>query len=105
MSKQFPAVEIRTIGVNLGDRSEDYMQRITERTEAVDVSILINNAGFLVMGFFNEGSIQQYISSLHCNAMAAIRLTHHFYSLMITKKMKGCIMFTSSAAWFLVSSK
>ncbi|KAI0565118.1 short chain dehydrogenase [Gracilaria domingensis] len=101
LCEEFPDIEFRAIGVNLGDADGDYMQEVIQQTEGVDVSILVNNAGFLVMGFFHEQPIEKYIATLNCNAIAAIRLTHHFYSRMVSKKHKGCIMFTSSAAWFL----
>ncbi|CAN8076970.1 unnamed protein product [Agarophyton chilense] len=101
LCKEYPDVEFRPIGVDLGDSHGAYMQEIIKQTEGIDISILINNAGFLVLGFFNEQPIGKYIANLNCNATAAIRLTHHFYSLMVRKNIHGCIMFTSSAAWFL----
>lgn len=100
--KEFPSVELRKIPVNLGSDPDAYMAKIISATEDVRVSILINNAGFLLMGFFDQRPVEQHIANIECNALAAIRLSHHFYNRMVAQNIKGCITFTSSAAFFLV---
>lgn len=102
LQKEFPSVELRAVPVNLGSDPEVYMSQVAAATENVPVSILINNAGFLLMGFFEQRPIEQHIANVECNAMAAMRLTHHFYNKMVDQNIKGCITFTSSAAWFMV---
>lgn len=104
MKQQFPKVQVRAIPVNLGKSPEAYMKAVARGTEDVRVSIFVNNAGFLVMGFFHETSIERYMGNLECNATSAIRLTHYFYKRMIEQNIRGCIMYTSSAAFFLVST-
>lgn len=101
--KEFRDVEFRAIPVDLGCNPSAYMKAIHRGTADVRVSILINNAGFLLMGFFEKRDADIHLCNVECNALAAIRLTHYFYKRMIRDDIKGCITFTSSAAWFMVS--
>lgn len=105
LQKEFPSVELRAVPVNLGSDPEAYMSKVAAATENVPVSILINNAGFLLMGFFDQRPIEQHIANVECNALAGMRLTHYFYNRMVDQNIKGCITFTSSAAWFMVRKK
>lgn len=61
----------------------------------------MNNAGYLRMGYFDELDVDGHIANVECNALAAIRITHLFYERMVREKRKGCMAFTSSAAWFI----
>ncbi len=36
--------------------------------------------------------------NLNCNAISGVQITHHFVRKMVEKKLKGCVVFTSSAA-------
>jgi hypothetical protein len=40
--------------VNLGKRESGYMQAIVDATKDIDVSLLFNNAGYIVTGFFDK---------------------------------------------------
>ncbi|CDF39795.1 unnamed protein product [Chondrus crispus] len=101
LQKEFPSVELRAVPVDLGSEPDAYMAKIATATEDVRVSILINNAGFLLMGFFDQRPMEQHIANIECNALAAMRLTHYFYNRMVNQNIKGCITFTSSAAFFM----
>jgi short-subunit dehydrogenase len=67
----------------------------------IPISIVVNNAGFLLMGYFDERPIEPLMGNVECNAVAAIRISHLMYSRMIAEGRRGCIAFTSSAAWFI----
>lgn len=54
----------------------------------------------LKMGFFNENSIHLNDANISVNLLAAIRITHIIYKQMIAAKIKGCILFVSSAALY-----
>lgn len=106
LQKQYGAVELRAVGVDLGHYGEgdnDYMKLIREATDDIPVSIVFNNAGYLLMGFFEKRNIDAHISNLECNSVSGVRIIHHFYSRMVTEGIKGCVVLTSSAASFLVS--
>lgn len=102
LRRNFPSVQFRPIPVDLGKKPEVYMSAIIEATNDIPVSVVVNNAGYLMMGYFHNRSIEAQVANIECNTIAAVRITHHFYNRMIAEKMKGCITFTSSAAFFLV---
>lgn len=101
----FPHMQVRGVPVNLGKNPEEYMKVIRDATGDIRVSIFVSNAGYLKMTFFESLSIEQHMQNVECNSTAAIRLTHHFYSRMIEQQIKGCIMFTSSAVFYMVCYK
>lgn len=102
-AEEFPEQEFVSIPVDLGKNPEIYIKTIRDATDELPVSIVVNNAGYLVMGFFHERNMDVHAANIECNALAAVRISHHFYSLMIEKGIRGCITFTSSSALFMVS--
>ena len=58
--------------------------------------VVINNAGYIVTGFFADSSIDAQIKNAETNAMSCIRITHHFLNKMLDAGVNGCIGFTSS---------
>ena len=36
-----------------------------------------------------------------CNSTACVKVTHHFLQQMLEKKLKGCIVFTSSVSGYI----
>jgi len=89
------------VKANLSDAAGAWMEDVKAATKDVDVQLVFNNAGFIMTGFFEQHSAQAHLANLHCNLTANIHLTHHFYSIMIEKELKGCIVFTSSSAGFI----
>lgn len=96
-----PGVEVRSVAVDLSRAPEEYMAAIRAATDDVAVGVVVNNAGYLRMGYFDEMPVEAQIANVECNALAAVRITHHFYSRMVRERRRGCLAFTSSAAWFL----
>lgn len=101
LKAQFPGQEIRQVNANLSDSTGEWMTEVKSATKDVDVQIVFNNAGYIITGFFEQQPVEAHLANFHCNLTANIRLTHHFYSEMISKKLKGCIVFTSSSAGFI----
>lgn len=100
---EVPEREFVSIPVDLGREPDTYMRTIKDATKELPVSIVVNNAGYLVMGFFHERGMDVHAANIECNALAAVRISHHFYSLMVENGRRGCITFTSSSALFMVS--
>lgn len=100
-SQQFPQTKVVPIAVNLGQAPNEYMHKIRAATDEFPVKVVINNAGYLLMGFFHDRKVEQHISNIECNQLACVRITHHFYSKMVAENRRGCITFTSSAAHFM----
>mmetsp|Transcript_4415 Transcript_4415/g.5944 ORF Transcript_4415/g.5944 Transcript_4415/m.5944 type:complete len:313 (+) Transcript_4415:83-1021(+) len=103
MQATFKDVQFRKVGVNLGRRDSGYLENIKDATKDIDVSLLFNNAGYIVTGFFNNTSVETQLANLECNACAAVALSHHFVGLMLSKGAKGAVVFTSSAAAMMPS--
>lgn len=101
LSELYPKQEIRQVKANLSDATGAWMADIKASTSDVEVQLVFNNAGYIVTGFFEQNSVETHLANYHCNLTANIHLTHHFYSLMIEKGLKGCIVFTSSSAGFI----
>merc|ERR1712176_91191 len=101
MGAQFPKQELKQVKANLSDSSGAWMTDVKATTKDVDVQLLFNNAGFILTGFFEQHPIEAHLANFHCNLTANVHLTHHFYSEMVAKGLKGCIVYTSSSAGFI----
>lgn len=98
MQKQHPHLEFRAVGVDLSGSSGDYMEPIKEATKDIDVSLLFNNAGYIVIGLFADTPLDKQLNNYEVNTTSAIKITHHFVGQMLAKKLKGVVSFTSSPA-------
>ena len=94
------------------------MEKISEETKDIDVTVVFNNAGFMVTGFFDKTCATLFptspvaalslararrplgksMANVECNAVSAVQITHVFVTRMLAKKQRGCVVFTSSAA-------
>eukprot|EP01111_Echinosteliopsis_oligospora_P002012 TRINITY_DN1293_c0_g1_i1.p1 TRINITY_DN1293_c0_g1~~TRINITY_DN1293_c0_g1_i1.p1 ORF type:complete len:310 (+),score=88.42 TRINITY_DN1293_c0_g1_i1:98-1027(+) len=102
LSSQYKNLQFRKVGVDLSN-PEAYLTPIREATKDIDVSLLFNNAGYVTMGFFADLSIERQLKNIEVNMMCSVRLTHDFLNKMLSKKMKGAIVFTSSPAGQMVT--
>jgi len=101
LKQQFPKQDLRQVRANLSDASGTWMADVKRETDGVDIQLVFNNAGFIVTGFFEQQTSETHLANFHCNLTANIHLTHHFYSKLISKGLRGCIVFTSSSAGFI----
>ncbi len=99
LKKEFPDVKFISIGVDLS--TPDFMDDIREQTDDKDVQIVFSNAGYIKTGFFAETPLEEQLANHNVNATSAIYITHHFVKEMQTKKLRGCIGYTSSPAGFM----
>lgn len=102
LQRGFPGQQFRKVGVRFDHRT-DYMPDIVRATEDIDVAVVFNNAGYIVTGFFDQSSLDAQLANLECNATACVKVSHHFVQMMITKKLRGCVVFTSSVAGYIPS--
>mmetsp|Transcript_47549 Transcript_47549/g.115845 ORF Transcript_47549/g.115845 Transcript_47549/m.115845 type:complete len:335 (-) Transcript_47549:148-1152(-) len=100
IKEAYPELEFRSVGVTFSP-GVDYMTQIDKATKDIDVRILFNNAGFLVTGFFDQAPAPKLLANMECNATATVAITHHFVSKLVSKKLTGCVVFTSSVAGFI----
>jgi len=97
--QKYPSQEFRAVGVDLG--TPTYMEPILRATSDINIQLLFNNAGFVATGLFADSPLGKQMANYECNAIAPVRITHHFLNLLLDKKLKGCIGFTSSPAGFI----
>lgn len=126
---KFPECEVRVVGCDLTLSDGSYVDAIAKATADIHVSLLFNNAGFIVTGamrsnlrllpqpcsslttcsiparagFFHDCPIGKHMANVQCNSIAGVRITHHFLPLMYKSKRPGLICFTSSAAAYIPS--
>jgi NADP-dependent 3-hydroxy acid dehydrogenase YdfG len=86
-------VDFNTSDLKGGD---DYMKHIKEATKDIDVQIIFSNAGYIVMRGFMKTPIERWLANMECNATSHLRIVHHFMTDMMEKKIRGCVVFTSS---------
>ena len=84
------------IGVNLG--APGYVDKIADATKDIDVQLVFNNAGYMLTGFFDKTPLARLMMNHECNATSAMQITHVFVTRMLEKNLRGCVVFTSSAA-------
>ena len=95
LAKEFPNIQVRSVGADLGKESNTYMPALVKATADISVNLVFNNAGYIVTGFFADTPIEKWMANAHCNALACLPITHHFLGRMRAEKRKGCIAFTS----------
>mmetsp|Transcript_19090 Transcript_19090/g.46864 ORF Transcript_19090/g.46864 Transcript_19090/m.46864 type:complete len:314 (-) Transcript_19090:231-1172(-) len=96
LQKKFPDVELRKVGADLS--KDGYMKNITKQTDDILITLVFNNAGYMLTGMFADGEIDKLMQNYECNATSAVRITHHFMNKILDSGSKGLIAFTSSPA-------
>lgn len=96
----YPDLEFRPVGVTFSP-GVHYMEPIIAATKDIDVQLIFNNAGFIVTGFLDQAPLGKLLANVECNATASVNVTHHFVKILVEKKQRGCIVFTSSVAGFI----
>jgi len=75
------------------------LNAIINETKDIDINLLFNNAGYVSIGLFADIPIEKIMGHIECNQLSAVKITHHFLNIMLTKRMKrAAIVFTSSPA-------
>jgi len=99
LQKKYPSQQFRCVGVDLSQNT--YLETIIKATSDINVQLLFNNAGFVATGLFADAPLPKQMGNYECNAIAPVKITHHFLNILLDKKLKGCIGFTSSPAGFI----
>ena len=97
IKEKYPDLEFRAVGCTFSP-GQEYMKKIIDATKDITVQIIFNNAGFIVTGFMDQAPIGKSLANIECNATAGVNVTQHFLSKLVTQKLKGCIVFTSSVS-------
>jgi hypothetical protein len=70
------------------------------KNEGMEISVLVNNAGFGVQGIFAETELQKYLDMAQVNITTLVQLTHLFLPGMLARR-SGKILNVASTAAFL----
>eukprot|EP01095_Lingulamoeba_sp_RSL-Kostka_P017906 TRINITY_DN9587_c2_g1_i1.p1 TRINITY_DN9587_c2_g1~~TRINITY_DN9587_c2_g1_i1.p1 ORF type:complete len:334 (+),score=93.02 TRINITY_DN9587_c2_g1_i1:81-1082(+) len=97
LEEKYPNQKFIEIGVDLSNVDEA-CEEIFKETEGLDIDLLFSNAGYILVNLFSFSSIESQMKNYNVNSTIAVKLAHHFSKLMIQKKRKGAISFTSSPA-------
>eukprot|EP01105_Mastigella_eilhardi_P005151 TRINITY_DN16930_c0_g1_i1.p1 TRINITY_DN16930_c0_g1~~TRINITY_DN16930_c0_g1_i1.p1 ORF type:complete len:333 (-),score=72.96 TRINITY_DN16930_c0_g1_i1:743-1714(-) len=89
-----PKVETVYVRANLLDAHA--MDTISERTQHLDVSLVFCNAGACIAEEYHTGNTAGQENYLQLMTTSQLRVAKHFYVQMVTKGLKGAIVFTSS---------
>lgn len=88
-------VEVRSVKVDLA--SSDSLDILKAETDALEIGLLVNNAGRDMYGSFLKQDIDDSSDLVYLNSISPMRLTHHFGSKM-TERKKGGVLFVASTA-------
>lgn len=95
--KQELNTNVKIVLVDLAN--EDKVKELFVTLKNEDIDVLINNAGFGDIGYFNNTELSKEINMIHVNIKAVHMLTKLFLKEM-TKKNKGYILNVASTAAF-----
>ncbi|HPG51723.1 MAG TPA: SDR family NAD(P)-dependent oxidoreductase [Spirochaetota bacterium] len=98
--KRTTPADIHILPGDLADRK--FLHRITAACRKYDPGIIINNAGYGVMGYYIQHDFEEYERMLAVDETAMIYLTHHFAREFYIHNRKGAIInITSANNYFL----
>lgn len=90
-------VQVKTIMADLSNQSS--IAEIEKFTEALDIGLLINNAGYCITGEFSKQNWQDQSKLLETILRTPMALTHLFANKMIKRGGGGIILVSSSVAY------
>lgn len=79
--------------------TEDGIETVIRETRALEIGLLINNAGREDSGHFLEVPVDEPLQSLYLNCRAPLQLAHHFAGLMVARSKGGVIFMASIVAF------
>lgn len=87
---------VKTLGVNSDIGVESNRNQIIELANSWDTSVLVNCAGYGVMGYFTQHSFASYVDLINTNEIAAIHFCHNFCERMLEAERRGAVINVSS---------
>ncbi len=96
LSKKY-SVSIRALTIDLG--SPDFLTELDNKTQGLDIGIVIYNATFPAIGEFLDQPVEDHMKLIDINCRAPVRIIHHFGRLMKKRKHSGIILMSSLSAF------
>lgn len=94
--RDFPRVVVRAIPVALG--APGYLEILADATRDITVSLIFNNAGYMVTGLYEDGAWAAHEANVATNSTAAFAVAHLFLTRLRAAGRRGVLAFTSSPA-------
>ncbi|MGD8782358.1 MAG: SDR family oxidoreductase [Ignavibacteria bacterium] len=86
---------VNVVSLSLDLTKENFIEEVKEKTENLEIGILINNAGFGSTGDYTDIDADHEEKMIKLNCLAPYILTHHFVKQM-KERRKGAIIFLGS---------
>jgi short-subunit dehydrogenase len=87
-SKEF-GVEYRAVSADLSQ--DDFLDRLVEATEELDVGLVVSNAGDISPGPFLSKDRDALARLLRLNTFAHLRIAHHFSKKLVARRRGGLL--------------
>jgi short-subunit dehydrogenase len=94
--------QIRTKTIVADLSQPDFLTHIVAQTQSIEIGLLVNNAGFGLVGQFLQHDLKEELALLDVNCRAPLMLTHVFGRQMAQRK-KGAIIFVSSVGGYIAT--
>jgi short-subunit dehydrogenase len=88
---------IRYRAVELDLSSDDFLERMEQATQDLDIGLVISNAGAMMAGDFLTIDQQSWQPFLRLNVKAHLDLAHHFGQHLAQRKRGGLLLVSSTA--------
>jgi short-subunit dehydrogenase len=95
LAKTF-SIHYRVVELDL--TSDDFLERMEQATQDLDIGLVISNAGSMIAGDFLSIDQQIWQQDLRLNAKAHLDLAHHFGQHLAQRKRGGLLLVSSTAA-------
>jgi len=89
-------VDARALIVDLS--APDFMQRITEAIQSLDVGLVIHSAAVSIVGDFLELPLEQHRKLIDVNVRSSMEIAYYFCSQFKAQKRGGLILISSASA-------
>jgi short-subunit dehydrogenase len=97
--KEKNKIEAEYVAIDLVEADADKKLFDETTRRGIDVDLLINNAGFGSMGYFDELDLDWELKMVALNVSSLVALTHRYLQPMVERK-SGAIMNVASTAGF-----
>ena len=78
--------------------------RVGRETDDLEIGLLINNAGYAVVGEYHLSDLDRQVNMTVLNCVVPVLLTNHFLPMMIERKRGGLIFLASTAGYQATAS-
>lgn len=89
-------IQYRVVQADL--KQADFIDHLTDVTNALEIGLLVSNAGSATPGNFFTLEEQQLLENINLNAIAHFRLVHHYGKKMMARNRGGLLLVSAMGA-------